>query len=100
MPIEAVVGLLEPLSPELVLVCPELREQALAAAPPLPWERFATRRADAPRPTYAGAQGVAARRGLARELLLYVSGLAAPLVLIAMVVALLTLALTALAGTR
>lgn len=28
----------EPISPELVLVCPELREQALAEQPQLPWQ--------------------------------------------------------------
>ena len=28
----------EPISPELVLVCPELREEALATQPPAAWE--------------------------------------------------------------
>jgi hypothetical protein len=33
----------DPISPELVLVCPELREQALARLPVLPWEAAAAR---------------------------------------------------------
>jgi hypothetical protein len=100
VPIPAVVGLAEPLSPELVLVCPELREHALAAAPPLPWETLGTWRADRVRPLGAGAQNVRRFPHRARDALLYVGGIAIPLVIIGIVVSLLTLVLTALAGTR
>jgi hypothetical protein len=34
--------LLEPISPELVLVCPELRRQATAVLPDLAWQMFVT----------------------------------------------------------
>jgi hypothetical protein len=33
-------AVLEPISPELVLVCPELREQALALLPDFGWQTF------------------------------------------------------------
>jgi hypothetical protein len=33
-------ALLEPISPELVLVCPELRQQAIALLPDFTWQTF------------------------------------------------------------
>ena len=33
-------ALLEPISPELVLVCPELRQEALALLPDFSWQTF------------------------------------------------------------
>src|ERR1700675_1592818 len=33
-------ALLEPISPELVLVCPELRQQAIALLPDFSWQTF------------------------------------------------------------
>jgi len=33
-------ALLEPISPELALVCPELRQQAIAALPDFTWQVF------------------------------------------------------------
>lgn len=33
-------ALLEPISPELVLVCPELREEAIALLPDFRWQTF------------------------------------------------------------
>jgi hypothetical protein len=89
----------EPLSPELVLVCPELREQALAAAPPLPWELCGTWRADRVRPLGAGTSR-ARRPPRIHDAFLYVSGIAIPLVIIGIAVSLLTLVLTAFAGAR
>jgi hypothetical protein len=97
------VGPAEPLSPELVLVCPELREQALAAASPLPWEGFGTWRADRVRPLGTECEAEPESGGrlrVVREALLYVSGIAVQLVTVGVVVSLLTLLLTAIGGAR
>ena len=48
---------LEPLSPELVLVSPELREQALAALPDRPWEAFAPPPARVPAHDFISGSG-------------------------------------------
>lgn len=43
---------LEPISPELVLVCPELRERAMAELPDVTWDSFVAQiRVRTPRPT-------------------------------------------------
>ena len=77
----------EPLSPELVLVCPELRERALAALPPLPWEALPARKAEtvpATRPLWGA--------------LFYATGLVAPLLMLGLGSLLLAVALTLVAG--
>ena len=58
----------EAISPELVLVCPELREEALAALPDVTWASFVqtARIRAAPAPAEAPTQ--AALRGFAADL--------------------------------
>ena len=50
----------EPLSPELVLVCPELRLEALTALPDRPWEAFLPVRSEDPPAAVAAAASVTA----------------------------------------
>ena len=76
----------DPVSPELALVCPELRERALAALPPLPWEAYGRRTEYDQVP------------GRVVEALFHVAGLAVPLVVLALCSLLVTLGLTLLAG--
>ena len=83
----------EEISPELVLVCPELREQALALLPKLPWERVASSARDrVPAEPVAIASAVALRDLVAPLLQL---GQLAVVVVVATV--LLTLGLTVVA---
>ena len=82
----------EPISPELVLVCPELRERALAQLPPLPWEAFAPRRAEV-----ALARRAPAVPAL-HEAMTYALTLLVPLGALALGSLLVTLCLTLLAG--
>jgi hypothetical protein len=51
---------LEPLSPELVLVCPQLRLKALAALPDRPWEAFLPLRSEDPPATVVAAGSITA----------------------------------------
>jgi hypothetical protein len=80
----------EPISPELALVCPELRARALAALPPFP-------------PSHARARSairfvpVEAEGPAARDVVAYVIALATQLGTIGAGVVALTLALTAVA---
>src|SRR4051794_13354405 len=53
--IEAAAPPLEPISPELALVCDELRARAIAALPERPWELFAVPAAWSPEPEAAPA---------------------------------------------
>jgi hypothetical protein len=50
----------EPLSPELVLVCPDLRLEALAALPDRPWEAFLPVRSEDPPQAVAAAGSLTA----------------------------------------
>jgi hypothetical protein len=50
----------EPLSPELVLVCPQLRLKALAALPDRPWEAFLPPRSGDPPAAIAAARALTA----------------------------------------
>jgi hypothetical protein len=50
----------EPLSPELVLVCPQLRLNALAALPDRPWEAFLPLRSEDPPATVVAAGSITA----------------------------------------
>jgi hypothetical protein len=50
----------EPLSPELVLVCPQLRLKALAALPDRPWEAFLPPRSEDPPAAIAAARALTA----------------------------------------
>jgi hypothetical protein len=89
----------EPLSPELALVCPELRARAIAALPELPWLEV---RRSAP-DEHAEAEDDAVLAPLAsicREAATYALALAGRLGIAAAGVVLLTLALTILAALR
>jgi hypothetical protein len=84
--------LAEPISPELVLVCPELRERALAALPELPW----------PAPTVKTREQVPAPAEvptwlLAWEITAYLAGSLVPFVVAMAGSVLVTLALTIVA---
>ena len=82
--------LAEPISPELVLVCPELRERALAAMPELPW----------PAPTVKTREQVPAEVPtwlLAWEITAYLAGSLVPFVVAMAGSVLVTLALTIVA---
>ncbi len=89
----------EPLSPELALVCPELRARAIAALPELPWLE---ERRSAP-DEHAEAEDDAVRAPLAsicREATTYALARAGQLGIAAVGVVLLTVALTILAAVR
>jgi heme/copper-type cytochrome/quinol oxidase subunit 2 len=85
-------ALLEPISPELALVCPELRQQAIAALPDFTWQVFVAQ-------TRARAAPQAPERtaGAAVEMMIWII----PVVSFAMVafisVTLVTLAMTLIA---
>jgi len=83
----------EPLSPELVLVCPALRAEALRelSVRTMPWEGLPTAPAAPARPAHAEISAL--RAGV-----LYVGGLAWQLGLAALTAALATVVLTAVAG--
>jgi hypothetical protein len=83
----------EEISPELVLVCPELREQALALLPKLPWERVVSRAREQASSRAAATPSVSALRESVAALLQF--GQLATVVIVATI--LLTLALTLVA---
>jgi hypothetical protein len=81
---------LEPISPELVLVCPELREQATAALPDPVWQAFLgdVQRRSTPEPVET--ETLSLQRALAAAILAPLAPLLATAAFVVLVTTLLT----------
>jgi hypothetical protein len=94
----------EPISPELALVCPELRAKAIAALPEQPWFASRPKRSENPLARASAVSGHPARtRGpesgsIAREAAAYLLGRAAGLLAVMAAFVLLVLILAEVAG--